>query len=60
MPFFLFMCEIRKPWIVQQACWGAIEKQTAIYVPEVWSDTVEHVVVNNDNTICFKMKNKER
>lgn len=40
----------------------AIESCTeeATFVPEVWSDTVERTVVNEDNTICFELKNGKR
>lgn len=40
----------------------AIESCTeeATFVPEVWNDTVERAVVNEDNTICFEMKNGEK
>lgn len=34
--------------------------EEAIFVPEVWSDTVERAVVNEDNTICFELKNGEK
>ncbi|MGN1313239.1 MAG: hypothetical protein ACI4VS_03615 [Candidatus Nanosyncoccaceae bacterium] len=27
------------------------------FVPAVWNDTVERAVVNENNTICFEMKN---
>lgn len=40
----------------------AIESCTeeATFVPEVWNDTVERAVVNEDSTICFEMKNGEK
>lgn len=40
----------------------AIESCTeeAAFVPEVWNDTVERTVVNEDNTICFELKNGEK
>ena len=39
----------------------AIESCTeeATFIPEVWNDTVERAVVNEDNTICFEMKDGE-
>lgn len=40
----------------------AIESCTeeATFVPEVWNDTVERAVVNEDNTICFELKNGKK
>lgn len=40
----------------------AIESCTeeAAFIPEVWNDIVERAVVNEDNTICFEMKDGEK
>lgn len=40
----------------------AIESCTeeATFIPEVWNDTVERTVVNEDNTVCFELKNGEK
>lgn len=40
----------------------AVESCTeeAAFVPGVWNDTVERTVVNEDNTICFELKNGEK